>query len=78
MLQKCCRNDRRRSIHFSSYASCCITYYETWPEEASKEYIEDALNIVKEGLDDKTLSLSHKNKLQLIELRNRLKNIMQK
>ena len=64
-LSACCKNDKRKSIHFSVFAKCCIAYHK---EYGGVDYLDTALSYIKEGLDDTNLSLSKNNKLELQEL----------
>ena len=75
ILSECCKNDKRKSIHFSVFAKCCIAYYKRYHD---LHYIRLALKYINEGLDDKNLYLSQKNKLDLKELRNVLKAFIKK
>lgn len=70
ILSDCCKNDKRKSIHFVTFAKCCLAYYKKYKSE---EYLESALSFIKEGLDDTNLSLSQKNKYELRNLASELK-----
>lgn len=69
ILSECCKSDKRKSIHFSVFAKCCISYHK---EYGGSEYLSMALGFIKEGLDDKNISLSKNNKLELRELQKEL------
>lgn len=69
ILSGCCKNDKRKSIHFAVFAKCCIAYHEKY---GGTDYLALALSYIKEGLDDKNLSLSKKNKFELQSLRDKL------
>lgn len=69
ILSDCCRNDKRKSIHFATYAKCCLAYYREYGDE---EVISSALIYIEEGLDDKNLSLSRSNKYELRDLKAEL------
>lgn len=69
ILSECCKSDKRKSIHFSVFAKCCIDYHKTY---GGSEYLGMALDFIKEGLDDKNISLSEKNKSELRKLKNEL------
>lgn len=69
ILSECCKNDKRKSIHFSVFAKCCIDFHK---EYGGSEYLDMALAYIKEGLDDKNISLSKNNKWELQELQKEL------
>ena len=69
ILSECCKSDKRKSIHFSVFAKCCISYHK---EYGGNEYLSMALGFIKEGLDDKNISLSKNNKLELRKLQKEL------
>ena len=69
ILSDCCKNDKRKSIHFAIFAECCIAYYK---EYGDRDYLSLALSYVEEGLDDKNLSLGQKNKYALHRLKHKL------
>ena len=69
ILSDCCKNDKRKSIHFAVFAKCCIDYYKEYGEI---NYLTLALSYINEGLDDKNLSISKKNKFELQSLRDEL------
>lgn len=73
-LSKCCKDDKRKSIHFSVFAKCCIDYYQTYN---ANEYLEMALDFINEGLDDKNISLSENNKRELEDLQKQLSNYIE-
>lgn len=74
ILSDCCKNDKRKSIHFALFAKCCLAYHE---EYGSKEYLTLALTYIDEGLDDKNLSLSQQNKRELHDLYAKLNKCIQ-
>lgn len=69
ILSECCKSDKRKSIHFSVFAKCCINYHKKY---GGNDYLDMALAYIEEGLDDKNISLSKKNKLELRELQKEL------
>ena len=69
ILRNCCANDKRKSIHFSTFAKCCLKFHSKYRDEDSISYIKSALEYLNEGLDDANLSLSNKNKRELNMLR---------
>lgn len=69
ILSICCQNDKRKSIHFSIFAKCSISYHE---EYGGTHYLKLALSYINEGLDDKNLSLSDNNKRELQDLKKKL------
>lgn len=75
ILDKCCTNDKRKSIHFLAFASCCMEYYKKYSDN---KYIPKALKYVNEGLDSKNRSLSSKNKHALKNLKSRLEDCLNK
>ena len=30
IMSDCCKNDKRKSIHFANLAKCCLAYYDTY------------------------------------------------
>lgn len=75
ILSDCCKNDKRKSIHFAVFAKCCIAYHRKY---GGTEYLSSALSYLKEGLDAKNMSLSKKNKFELRNLQNELNNYIRK
>lgn len=74
ILGNCCKNDKRKSIHFSAYAKRVIKFNLKYPGEKSLEYINTALLFIKDGLDSQNLSLSQKNKWDLKSLKEELES----
>ena len=76
ILSDCCTNDKRKSIHFSTFAKCCLQFYENYQDEEAFSYIAQALGYIKEGLDDANISLSNKNKSELMSLKRKLERML--
>ena len=75
ILSNCCTSDKRKSIHFSTFARCVLEYAQRHSSEDAADilgYIEKALSYIDEGLDDKNISLRTKNKWELRDLRKQL------
>lgn len=75
ILRDCCTKDKRKSIHFSTFARCVLDFNKIYPGKNSLEYINIALSFIDEGLDDKNLSLSKKNHWELQDLKEKLKTV---
>lgn len=76
ILNNCCTSDKRKSIHFASFAKCVLEYAEKHSNddaESIPEYLKLALEYVEEGLATENISLQTKNKWQLKELMKKLK-----
>lgn len=69
ILSDCCKNDKRKSIHFANFAKCCLDYHN---EYGAEDYLSLALEYIEEGLDNKNISLSQKNKRELHNLKVKL------
>lgn len=76
ILSNCCTNDKRKSIHFSTFAKCCLQFYNEYRDEDAFSYVESALEYINEGLDDTNISLSNINKLELKGLKRKLEVLM--
>lgn len=75
ILNNCCTSDKRKSIHFLSFAECVLQFdlrYFSSDPQSSYNYICSAINYVDEGLEDSNVSLRTNNKWQLIDIRKRL------
>lgn len=75
ILNNCCTSDKRKSIHFLSFAECALQYdlrYFSEDPQSSYKYICKAINYVDEGLEDSNISLRTNNKWQLIGIRKKL------
>lgn len=75
ILSDCCKNDKRKSIHFANFARCCLAYHREYGSEA---YLLQALKFINEGLDDHNLSVTRKNRLELSGLQYELKAVLNK
>lgn len=67
LLEECCRDDKRRSIHFMAYAKCALQFISKYYMEIDYSYIKrNALDFIQEGLKDSNMALSlyHKRRLQ--------------
>lgn len=67
LLEECCRDDKRRSIHFMAYAKCALQYISKYHSEVDYLKIKNnALDFIREGLEDTNMALSlyHKRRLQ--------------
>lgn len=75
ILKNCCTSDKRKSIHFATFAKCVLQYAENHfseDKESVPEYINCALKYVEEGLDTENISLRTKNKWELRDLKKEL------
>ena len=75
ILIDCCTSDKRKSIHFATFAGDVLEYAEKGPDDddqAVLAYINKALEFIEEGLDDKNIALQTKNKWQLKGLKREL------
>lgn len=75
ILNTCCTSDKRKSIHFLSFAECVLQYdnkYSADDPQSSYNYLCKALNFVDEGLKDSNITLRTNNKWQLIDIKKRL------
>ena len=75
ILKNCCENDKRNSVHFASFAKRVILYHEKY---GGMEYLPQAISYIDQGLDDKNLSLSKKNKHELLRLKEELNKLVKK
>ena len=76
ILSNCCKNDKRKSIHFSTFAKCCLQFYEEYQDDNNISYIVLAINYINEGLEDTNISLSYNNKLELIRYKKKLEKLL--
>lgn len=76
ILSECCTNDKRKSIHFMSYAKRCLSYYKYYHDESAIPYVESAIHYIEEGLDDQNFSLSDKNKRELENMKRKLEAVL--
>lgn len=78
-LEECCRNDKRKSIHFDKFALNSIQFYNQYNDSPqAEEFISTALEFVEEGLDDKNLSISNHSRKELRKRHNTLLSILNK
>lgn len=74
ILEKCCRDDKRRSIHFLIYAQSVIKFCNQYGQSDNREYLlSNALEFLEEGLSETNKSLSNKMKWKLKDARKELK-----
>lgn len=67
LLEECCRDDKRRAIHFMAYAKCALQFISIYYSKVDYSKIKtNALDFIKEGLEDTNMALSlyHKSRLQ--------------
>ena len=76
IMGDCCKNDKRREIHFVFFAQCCIRFHRKYNNESSLCFISKALAHVKEGLEGKNSALSWKNKKKLSEIERKLTDLV--
>ncbi len=73
ILEKCCRNDKRKSIHFSVFAECVEQFCSQYPDsEHNSQLIDTALEFIEEGLSDSNKALSKKIKWHLNDSKEKL------
>jgi len=75
ILSNCCTSDKRKSIHFLSFAECALQYdlkYFSDDPQSSYNYICNAISYVDEGLEESNISLRTNNKWQLIDIKKSL------
>lgn len=72
ILENCCRNDRRKIIHFSAYAKRVLEFCDTYEDEEALAYVSRALEIIEEGMQDTNLGLSKKNRWELKDYRDKM------
>ncbi|MDO4303334.1 MAG: hypothetical protein Q4D94_05410 [Bacillota bacterium] len=73
ILEKCCRNDKRKSIHFLIYAQCVKRFREQYADSTKLAVlIDNALEFIEEGLTDTNKSLSNKMKWRLKDAKDEL------
>jgi hypothetical protein len=78
-LEDCCtQRNKRKFIHFVVFARCVLEFHHTYNDEVSVLYIRTALDYVNEGIDSANIALSHKNKNELINLKNNLIHCLSK
>lgn len=77
ILEKCCRNDKRKSIHFSVFAECVIQFCKQYPNSMDVMSLSNtALEFIEEGLSESNKSLSKKIKWKLKDAKGELKSII--
>lgn len=76
ILEKCCRNDKRKSIHFLVFAECVEQFCLQYPNSKYKVYlIETALEFISEGLSESNKALSKKIKWRLNDSKEKIKKL---
>ena len=76
ILEKCCRDDKRRSIHFLMYAQCVCKFYQQYEKSNyNSMLLQNAFEFLDEGLMDTNRSLSNKIKWKLKDAKRELNNI---
>ena len=76
ILEKCCRNDKRKSIHFLVFAECVEQFCLQYPNSKYKGYlIETALEFISEGLSESNKALSKKIKWRLNDSKEKIKKL---
>lgn len=75
ILSSCCKNDKRKAIHFAVFAKCCLEYVDIYNDSS---YLNTALEYIEEGLDSSNVALSKKNKHELQELKHTLVTTIEK
>lgn len=75
IMENCCQNDKRKSIHFSGFAERAIKFFERYQDAEAYKYISDASGFIKEGLNNAELAVSKKNKWKLKDLQEKLEHL---
>lgn len=76
ILEECCQNDKRKSIHFWTYAQCVQRYCRQYENSRQVEgLLEKALGFIDEGLSDSNKSLSNSMKWRLKDAKRELNHI---
>ena len=76
ILEECCRNDKRKSIHFLAYAQCVHRYCGQYIDSDEVEsLVEKAVGFIDEGLSESNKSLSNSMKWKLKDMKKQLKAI---
>ena len=76
ILEKCCRNDKRKSIHFLVFAECVEQFCLQYPNSKYKGYlIETTLEFISEGLSESNKALSKKIKWRLNDSKEKIKKL---
>ena len=77
ILSDCCKKDKRKSIHFLTYANCVLEFYKIYGNEGTDILGKEALMYIEDGLSEGNWSLSKKNQKALKSVRVRLKEYME-
>lgn len=75
ILDNCCISDKRKSIHYLTFAKCVLEYsakHRIDDSDSIQDYIDTALEYIRQGLDDKNTSLRTKNKWELKNIKKDL------
>ncbi len=76
ILEECCNNDKRKSIHFLAYAQCVKRYCNEYGHTAyAEELLSKAFGFIDEGLSESNRSLSNSMKWRLKDVKKELKTI---
>jgi hypothetical protein len=74
ILDNCCRNDKRKAIHLSNYASRAIKFCERYNSEVGYDYLRTSNAFIQEELDKKNLGI--KSKFLLKDLQEKISVIL--
>lgn len=72
-MEECCSSDKRKWIHYTNFAECCLRYYWRYKDDS---HLESALRYVQEGLREKTRYLGVVNRRRLARLERRILGII--
>lgn len=76
ILKKCCTSDKRKTIHFTAFATRVKEYHELYPSEESYAYVEDAMQYINQGISDQNKATSQKVKWALKDLKKCFEKIL--
>lgn len=78
ILDTCCTKDKRKAIHFLTFARCTLEFWNKYPDQTVQSLIYKAIDYVTEGLKESTWGITKKNKYQLKEIKKSLENVVKK
>lgn len=76
ILKTCCTSDKRKNIHFVSYAKRAIQYHEKYHNQDSENYILSANEIISEAISQNFQALGQKNKRELLSLKDKINKLI--
>ena len=77
ILNKCCKSDKRKIIHYKSFSERAIQFHKTYPCEKSTEYLKYAADYLKSGLTENDRSYGQKVYRDLKNLETTINSILQ-